>query len=371
MKKIILVGNTSWSMVKFRLGLIKELINQKYDVTIIAPYDNNSNELKLLGCKYIDIDIDNKGSNPLKDFKLILNLKNIYKEINPDLIIHYTIKPNIYGTIASKIACFKSIAVVTGLGYTFINDSLVSKVAKLLYKFSFKFSNKVFFINDDDKNEFIKSNLVKENKIISIAGEGVNTKFFNDEKNISNKNMKFILIARMLWDKGIGEYVEASNLLKQDYPNVEFGLLGYLDVDNPRAISKIQMTKWEEEANIKYYGSTDDVKSFIFKSDCIVLPSYREGISMILMESASMSKPLIATNVPGCKDLIDDGKNGYLCQPKNSKNLAEKMEKMLNLNKKNREKMGQNGRIKMIKTFDESIVINKYLKEIIKLIGDK
>jgi glycosyltransferase involved in cell wall biosynthesis len=371
MKKIILVGNTSWSMIKFRLGLIKELINQKYNVIIIAPYDNHSEELKKLGCVYIDINIDNKGSNPLKDFKLILKLKDIYNEINPDLIIHYTIKPNIYGTISSKIAGFKSISVVTGLGYTFINDSIVSKVAKLLYKFSFKFSNKVLFINDDDKNEFVKSNLVKENKIISIPGEGVNTKFFNDNINIDNKDMKFILIARMLWDKGVGEYVEASNLLKQYYPNVEFGLLGYLDVDNPRAISKIQMTKWEEEANIKYYGSTDDVKKFISKSDCIILPSYREGISMILMESASMAKPLIATNVPGCKDLIDNGINGYLCQPKDSQDLANKIEMIINLNKENRDKMGQNGRIKMIENFDESIVINKYLNEIKNLIGDE
>lgn len=366
MKKIMLVGNTTWSMVKFRRGLIKKLIELDYQVTIVSPFDKHIDEIKDLGCEYININIDSKGSNPVKDLKLVLNFKNIYNSVNPDLIIHYTIKPNIYGTIASNLAGIKSFAVVTGLGYTFINDTMVSKIAKLLYKFSFKFSEKVFFINEDDKSEFINKQLVKQSKIKMLPGEGVNTTFFSNNLEVDKNStqVKFLLIARMLWDKGVGEYVEASNLLQKDYPNVEFGLLGYLDVDNPKAISKIQMTKWEEEDNIEYYGSTDDVKSFISKSDCIVLPSYREGISMTLMESASMSKPLIATNVPGCKDLIDNRVNGYLCEVRNAQDLAEKMEMMLNLSKDERKTMGEAGREKMINEFDEEIVINKYLKTI-------
>jgi len=370
MKKIILVGNTSWSMVKFRLGLIKELINKKYEVTIVSPLDKHVVELKALGCKYKSIYIDNKGSNPLYDIKLVMNLKKIYKEVNPDLIIHYTIKPNIYGTIASKILGIKSIAIVTGLGYTFINDTMVSKIAKLLYRFSFKFSKKVFFINYDDKNEFIKNKLVKKDKVMSIPGEGINTDFFKEDILVKENidKMKFLLIARMLWDKGVGEYVEAANILKIKYPNVEFGLLGYLDVDNPKAITKHQMSSWVKNGNVKFYGSTDNVKSFISQSDCIVLPSYREGISMTLMESASMSKPLIASNVPGCKDLIDDGINGYLCNPKDSKDLSKKIKKILSLSDNDRKKMGEAGRKKMINEFDESIVINKYLESIQEII---
>jgi glycosyltransferase involved in cell wall biosynthesis len=351
------------------MGLIKELINQKYDVTVVAPYDKHVEDIKTLGCKYINIDIDNKGSNPLKDFNLILKLKQIYMKVNPDLIIHYTIKPNIYGTIASRLTKTKSIAVVTGLGYIFINNTMVSRIAKLLYKFSFQFSEKVFFINEDDKSEFIINNLVDQNKVVVIPGEGINTNFFRSENNKKNNNeFKFLLIARILWDKGVGEYVEAAKILKTKYKDVEFGLLGYLDVANPKAITKVQMKEWENQGNIKFFGSTDDVKSFIEKSDCIVLPSYREGISMTLMEASSMSKPIIATNVPGCKDLIENGMNGYLCEVRNAQDLADKMEMMLNLSEEERSKMGKKGREKMIKEFDEKIVIDKYLQAIKELL---
>lgn len=365
MKKIILVGNTTWSMIKFRYGLIKKLNDLNYQVTIVAPCDKHVDEIKNLGCNYIDIAIDNKGSNPIKDFKLILELKDIYAKINPDLIIHYTIKPNIYGTIAARLLKLNSIAVVTGLGFTFINDTLVSKIAKLLYKFSFQFPNNVFFINEDDKNEFLKNALVEKEKIVVVPGEGIDTNFFKNESDFKNyEKLKFLLIARMLWDKGVGEYVEAAKILKSKNANVEFGLLGYLDVANPKAITKVQMDIWVNEGNIKFYGSTDDVKSFIANSDCIVLPSYREGISMTLMESASMGKPLIATNVTGCKELIEDGVNGFLCDLKDSEDLAEKIENMLNLSNAERKEMGEAGRTKMINEFDEKIVIDKYLEVI-------
>jgi len=369
LKKIVLVGNTSWSMIKFRKGLIKKLIDLNYLVTIIAPYDKFKNDIEKLGCKYLDIDIDNKGSNPLKDIKLILKLRKIYKKINPDLVIHYTIKPNIYGTIASRLVGIKSIAVVTGLGFTFINNTLTSKIAKYLYKFSFKYPEKIIFINNDDKHEFILNNLVDKNNLINIPGEGIDTEFFKCEKINICITFRFLLIARMLWDKGVGEYVEAAKIIKRKYPEVEFGLLGYLDVDNPKAISKYQMEKWINDDYIKFYGSTDNVKEYISNVDCIVLPSYREGISMSLMESAAMSKPLIATNVPGCKELIDDGINGYLCKVKNIQDLVNKMEIMLNLSENERNIMGKVGRKKMINEFDEKIVINKYL-ETIKLLGE-
>ena len=238
----------------------------------------------------------------------------------------------------------------------------------MLYKFSFQFSKKVFFINNDDKNEFISNNLVNEKKIIVIPGEGIDTEFFKFQNNDSNKNIfKFLLIARMLLDKGVVEYVEAAKILKNKYQNVEFGLLGYLDVANPKAITKEQMSIWENEQNIKYYGSTDDVKSFLIKSDCIVLPSYREGISMTLMEAASMKKVLIATNVTGCRDLIDDTKNGFLCEVKNTQDLAYKMEMMLKLTEDERKAMGETGRSKMVNEFDEGIVVGKYLEALKQL----
>ncbi|MBD3795972.1 MAG: glycosyltransferase family 4 protein [Epsilonproteobacteria bacterium] len=364
-KKIIFVGNTSWSMIKFRKGLLKKLVKLGFEVTVVSPFDDYCEEIISLGCKYQKIMIDNKGSNPLKDIRLIIDLKKIYEQIKPDLIIHYTIKPNIYGTIAAKLSHIKSFAVVTGLGFTFINDTFVSKIAKLLYKFSFQFSDKVFFINKDDRKEFIDGKLITANKTFLIPSEGISIELFYPESTVKNtEEFRFLLIARMLWDKGVGEYVEAAKVLKRKDLKVEFGLLGYLDVANPKAISKEQMNSWVNDGFVKFYGSTDNVKSFISKSDCIVLPSYREGISMTLMESASMEKPLIATNVPGCKDVVDDGINGFLCEVKNAQDLADKMEMMLKLTSEERRAMGKAGREKMIREFDEKIVIDKYLEAI-------
>lgn len=365
MKKIVFVANSSWSIIKFRLGIIKTLVEQNYQVYVIAPSDEYSGEIISLGCEYIDIKIDNKGSSPIKDIKTTYNLYKTYKRIQPNLIFHYTIKPIIYGSFAAKIGKVKSIAVITGLGYTFINNNLTTKIAKFLYKFSLKFATKVWFINYDDKELFITQKLVQNSKVDILPSEGINTNIFTPiHKEKIDDTFRFLLIARMLWDKGVGEYIAAAETIYKNYQNVEFGLLGFLDVANPQAISKEQMDIWIRNKYIKFYGSSSDVREFIKNADCIVLPSYREGISMTLMESASMEKPLIATNVPGCKDIVDDKENGFLCEVKNPQDLVDKMEKMLNLSQKDREKMGKKGREKMIREFDESIVINKYLQTI-------
>ncbi len=364
MEKLILTANTSWSMIKFRYGLMKEL-SRNYDLYIVAPKDDLTCEIEKLDCTYIDINIDNKGSNPLRDIKLTDDLYKLYKKINPDLVIHYTIKPNVYGSIAAKLANIKSFSVIPGLGYTFINDNLVARIAKILYKIALKFPKKVFFINHDDKNEFISRGLVDKNKVDILPGEGVDTNSFKPfKKKKEDDKFRFLLIARMLYDKGVGEYVEASKILSNKYPEVEFGLLGYLDVDNPKAISNVQMDEWTKQDNVKFYGSTNDVKGFIVESDCVVLPSYREGISMTLLESSAMEKPIIATNVVGCRDVVDDGINGYLCEVKNAKDLATKMEKMMDLSEEQRMQMGKKGREKVLEEFDERIVINKYLQNI-------
>ena len=195
MKKILLVGNTSWSMIKFRMGLLKQLVKSGYEVTVVSPFDSYSEEIISLGCNYKDIAIENKGSSPIKDIRLIIDLKKIYDYIKPDLIIHYTIKPNIYGTMAAKLSRTRSFAVVTGLGFTFINDTFVSKIAKLLYKFSFQFSSKIFFINEDDRKEFIDDKLIATDKTFLIPGEGINTELFYPEGSVKNtEKFRFLLI---------------------------------------------------------------------------------------------------------------------------------------------------------------------------------
>ena len=371
LRKIVLSSNTSWSIYNFRLGLVKKLL-ENYEVIIVAPKDKYSQKLIDLGCGYYDIYIDNKGTNPINDLKTFWQYYRLYKKIKPDLIFHYTIKSNIYGTIAAKLNNILSIAITTGLGYAFINNNLISKIVKFLYKFSFKFANQVWFLNQDDYEVFINQNLISKEKGYILPSEGINTEEFKP-MNIEKKDniFRFLLIARILWDKGIGEYVKAAKIIKQKYQNVEFLLLGAVGVDNPTVISKEQIDKWVGEGIVKYLGVTDNVKSEIAKADCVVLPSYyREGIPRVLLEAAAMEKPIITTDNVGCRDVVDDGVNGLLCKPRDYRDLVDKMEKMLNLSEEERIKMGKRGREKIIREFDERIVIKKYLETIDKILGN-
>ncbi len=365
MKKILLVANTSWSMIKFRYGLMQKLIEEGYDVSVISPMDDHTIEIQALGCQHIHIGMDNKGASIFNDMKLINELYQLYKTIQPDLIFHYTIKPNIYGTLAAKHANIPSIAVITGLGYTFINNNATAKIAKLLYKNSLKHAKKVWFINHDDRRKFILENLIDKNKIDLLPSEGVNTqKFAPIEKNNHDGIFRFTLIARILWDKGVGEYAQAAKLIKQKYKNVEFQLVGFLDAQNPKAIPKEQVDSWVKDGYINFLGAVNDVREVIANSDCVVLPSYREGISMILLEAASMQKPIIATNVPGCRDIVEHNGSGFLCKPKNAQDLATQMQNLLNLPEETRLEMGKKSRNYVQKDFDEKLVIDKYLQTI-------
>ncbi|RUM60730.1 MAG: glycosyltransferase family 1 protein, partial [Persephonella sp.] len=209
----------------------------------------------------------------------------------------------------------------------------------------------------------VENKLIRKDKSIIIPGSGVNIQEFKPMKVKRNGNaFRFLLIARMLWDKGIEEYVEAARIIKQKYKNVEFLMLGATGVNNPSAIPEEKIKEWEKEGVIKYLGTTDNVKIEIAKADCIVLPSYREGTSRVLLESASMEKPIITTNTTGCNNIVKDGLNGFLCKVKDAKDLADKMEEMLSLDEETRKLMGKRGREKILKEFDEKIVIKKYLE---------
>jgi glycosyltransferase involved in cell wall biosynthesis len=352
-------------MIKFRLGVMKALVKAGYDVIVIAPRDKHSDIFSELGCHYIELKMDNKGSNIFNDLKLIYKLQKIYKRLKPDLIFHYTIKPNIYGTLAAKIAKKESIAVVTGLGYTFIHDNITAKIAKFLYKISLKYAKKVWFINVEDKNKFLLAELVEEEKMDFLPSEGINVEEFTPMKVARKENVfRFVLIARLLWDKGVGEYVKAAKELQKRYANLEFQLVGFIDAQNPKAITQRQVEDWVEKGYVNYLGPTDDVKPFLAEADCVVLPSYREGVSMILMEAAAMQKPIIATNVPGCRDLVNNNVSGYLCRVQDYHDLMVKMEKMIHLSEKERHRMGKEARKFMVEEFNEKLVIKKYLHEV-------
>jgi len=364
-KKIAIVSNTSWSLFNFRLNLVRALKGQGYKVVLIAPYDEYSDRLSE-EFEYHDVWMNNKGTNPKEDLKTTRKFYKLYKQIKPDIVLHFTIKPNIYGTIACSLLNIKIVNNIAGLGTLFIKQNFITKIAKYLYKYSQKKADRVFFQNRDDYDMFIAQRLVDEEKCDVLPGSGIDTKKFLPVKNNKkDSTFRFLLIARMIWDKGVGEYVEAARIIKQKYKDVEFELLGFLDVKNKSSISREQVQTWTKEGIIRYLGVSDNIEGEIAYADCVVLPSfYREGTPRTLLESASMEKPIITTDSVGCRDVVDDGINGYLCKVKDAKDLADKMEIMLGLSEEERIVMGKAGREKMIKEFDEKIVIDKYLKAI-------
>ena len=358
-KKILFTSNVSWAMIKFRYQLLVSLIEDGYEIYIVAPKDDFTETLEAMGCKCIDIKLSRKGVNPIEDLALIYNLYKIYKIIEPDIIFNYSIKPIIYGSIAAKMARIPSIAVNIGLGYTFINDNFITKISHKLYKFSLQFPQMVWFINEDDKNEFVQRGFVNVDNTLVLPSEGVDLKYFYPQEK-KNKDMVFLLIARMLLDKGIEEFYKAAKIIKVKYPNIRFQLLGNVDLDNPKGIEEKILQEWSKEGTIEYLGYKKDVRRYIAEASCVVLPSYREGKGMTLIEAGAMEKPLIATNVEGCKDIVIDDFNGYLCEVKNEISLAEVMEKFLLLNEVEQQRLGSNSKKFIQENFDVKNVIKIY-----------
>lgn len=358
---IVIVANTAWSVFNFRHGLLCGLVANGHRVTVVAPYDDFFDKLEKIGCNVVELTLASKGVNPLEDAKLLVVLYQVYRKIRPDCIIHYTIKPNIYGSIAAKLAKVPSLAVTTGLGYTFINNSVVAKIAKKLYKLAFRFPREVWFLNEDDRQVFLVNNLVSDSRAVLLHGEGIDVSFFSPMPSVrENCSVCFLLIARMLWDKGIGEYVEAARLIKGKYPDVRFQLLGACDAKNPSIIDREQVMSWEREGIIEYLGTTDDVRSAIANADCVVLPSYREGIPRTMLEAAAMAKPLIVSDAPGCKDVVIHERTGWICKTKDPCSLAMCCENLILMPKDMRDEMGMAGRKFIEDVFDEQLVVKKY-----------
>jgi len=369
MKKIAIVVNTSWNVFNFRYGLLNALHEQGNKIVVIAPRDEYSKRFEESGFEYHDIDINGSGTNPFEDLQLTYALYKAYKNIRPDVILHYTIKPNIYGTIAADLLHIPNINNIAGLGTLFVHYGFTTFVAKKLYRFAESRADHIFFQNRDDLQLFLDEKIVKREKCDVLPGSGIDISKFTPVEKRDDGVVRFLLIARMLREKGIEEYVEAAKIIKAAHDNVEFQLLGWLCPTSRYAVTQEQMDAWTEKGYVNYLGTTDNVREYIGRADCIVLPSYyREGTPRTLLESASMAKPIITTDNVGCRDVVDDGVNGYLCRPRDAADLAEKIAKFLEISIEERTAMGKNSREKMIREFDEKIVIKKYV-EVIEQVG--
>jgi glycosyltransferase involved in cell wall biosynthesis len=363
--KIAVVLNTSWNIYNFRLNLIKSLLGEGHEVVAVAPKDEYTPELIAAGCTYEEVKMDSRGANPLKDLALTFELFRIYKRQRPDVVLHYTIKPNIYGTFAASALKIPVINNVCGLGTAFINKNLVSKIALRLYKLAFRFPKLVYFQNDDDKEFFQNANIIKDIQSDVLPGSGVDLdKFIPIDSKFNESPFTFLLISRLIHDKGILEYIEAIEILKSKGVNARFQILGHMDEKHARGIEKKLVDQWMAEDAVEYLGSTDDVRPYINSSDCIVLPSYREGTPRSLLEAASSAKPIVATDVAGCNNIVEHEVNGLLCETKNANDLANKMAHIFSLDSKSLKKMGDAGRAIVEARFSEKIVIDKYLNSI-------
>ena len=367
--KIIFSSNISWSIYNFRLKLLKSLQKEGHEIYTVANEDEYSVKLVNEGFCFKAINSNNNTTNPLEDLKTIYNYYKIYKKIQPDIICHNAIKPNIYGTIAAGMLNIPVINNISGLGTLFIKKSISTKVAKILYKFSQSKATKVFFQNNDDLNLFLNNKLINELKVQVIPGSGVDTSRFIPNDKIKEEYFQFLFIGRLLYDKGIREYVDAVRMLKKKYPEVKFNILGPLYKNNVTAISEEVLESWVKNNEIIYLGQSDNVEDVMKNVHCVVLPSYREGLSKVLIEASSMGLPIVTTDVPGCRDVVIDNETGFLCEVRNSKNLAKKMEKMLLLSEDKRKEMGDKGRKRAIAIFDEQIIIQHY-KNVINAISE-
>lgn len=360
--KILVLANFGMGLYKFRKELLQELIKQNNEVYISLPNDEYVSKLKALGCKYIETYVDRRGTNPITDLKLLTSYIKLIKSINPDVVLTYTIKPNVYGGIACRITKTPYMTNVTGLGTSVENEGLIQKITLGLYKVGLEKSRCIFFQNEPNRQLFIKRNIVK-GKTRLIPGSGVNLKHHSLEKYPENdETVSFLFIGRIMKAKGINELLEAAKRVKEMYSNVEFNLIGFSEEGYSE-----QLDELERVGVINYYGQQDDVHSFIKNSHATILPSYHEGTANVLLESASTGRPVLASKVTGCIETFDDDISGFGFEVKNVDSLVDAIIKFIKLPVERKREMGLAGRKKMEQEYDRQIVVNAYIEEIFSL----
>jgi glycosyltransferase involved in cell wall biosynthesis len=367
--RIAFVANTSWSIYKFRLYLIERLLKEGFTIYVLAPRDAYTEKFEQLkGLTFIQLyHFHPKSISPVHDYRLYKELLHHYRTTRPSLIFHYTVKANLYGTRAAARVGIPSVSVITGLGYTFSGEGWLQRGVRIGYRRELKKAAAVWFLNKDDQQVFTSQNLVPPDKTFLLPGEGVDTDYYFPapyDPQSREQAVTFLLIGRLIRHKGIDEFVEAAGQLHQQGIPVHCQLLGFFDDENPVAIPRKQLEEWTARGIITYLGSTDDVRPFIEKADCIVLPSYREGMPLSLLEGASMCKALIATDTAGCRDLIEEGVDGYLCPVKDSTALAGKMAAYYRLPPAEKKQLGIRARDRVLQRYTREIVTTIYLEKI-------
>ncbi len=367
--KIAILINTSWNIYNFRKGLIVQFLADGHQVVAIAPRDDYSERLKELGCEFVPVEISATGINPMKDYGFFKQLQSIFKVCQPDVLLTYTIKPNIYGTLAAGQFNLAVIANVSGLGTVFLWKGMKRRLAAELYGFALRRCSWIFFQNTEDRKDFSETVKIDAKKTGVVPGSGVNIAHFSVRKKPENALPVFLMVSRLLIDKGVREFADAAKMVNNDQKRAVFVLVGELDKSHSRSVREEELDQWVESEVLIYKSPMDDIREAFEKSDVVVLPSYREGTPRTLLEGGAMGKPLIATDVPGCNNVILDGENGLLCKPKDADDLAMKINQFLRFNEKEMDDMARRSREVVVDRFDEGKVIHEYLAKIREVTG--
>ncbi|HFI0021638.1 TPA: glycosyltransferase family 4 protein [Streptococcus suis] len=358
-KKILFLVNHDLVIYNFRLEIVERLLAEGYDVHVSSPDGERISELVALGCHFHEININRHGLNPIEEIKLVKEYKNLFLSVRPDIILGFTIKPNIYGAIAAHRLKIPFIANITGLGTAVEYKSWKQPVFIGLYRFAFRNIYRVYFQNESNRDFFITNGIVKDSYHL-LPGSGVNLNRFPEKPYPNESLVRFAFISRVMKEKGIDQYLEAAEFIKRKYPNTEFNVYGFCEQAYEQKLKNLQDT-----GIIRYHGMIKNVAGALEGMNCLIHPSYYpEGVSNVLLEASAIGRPLITTDRPGCKEVIDDGVNGFLVHQKNTNDLIEKIEKFLQLSNQEMSQMGHNGRLKVEKEFDREIVVKKYLKDI-------
>lgn len=359
-RHVLMTVNAAWNIRNFRLPVLQALLGRGDAVTLLTPPDDSVARLVATGAVHVPLTMDTTGLNPLRDLALVGRFRRHFRAAAPDVILSYTIKNNLFGAMAASRLKIPFIPNVSGLGTAFLSGGALQFVAETLYRRAFKGLKVVFFQNPDDLALFIDRRLVLPSQARLLPGSGINLHHFAHAALPPGPPV-FLMIGRLLRDKGVVEYAQAARLVRRLHPQARFRLLGAAGSANRSAIDLATVQGWQAQGDIEYLGTTDDVRPHIAAAHCVVLPSYREGAPRTLLEAAAMGRPVIATDVPGCRAVVDDGHNGFLCEARSAPSLAEACIRFIALPAPAIAAMGLAGRRKMEAVFDEALVVTAYL----------
>ena len=359
--KILVLTNYELGLYNFRKEVMKAFVDEGHDVYISVPLSTHAKDIEKMGCHMIDTKVDRRGINPVTDIKLLAYYIKLIKKLKPDVILSYTIKPNIYGSLAASLCKVQNIVNITGLGSAIVNPGMLQKFLILMYRVAFKNVNCLFFQNKYNEM-FFEQRKIASGKHRIIPGSGVNLKQYTVLEYPEHNVIEFVFVSRIMKEKGIDEYFAAAEYIKSKYPQTRFHICGGCEEEYSEKLKELN-----DKEIIIYHGSVANVCEIYKKANCIIHPSYHEGMSNVLLEAAACGRPGLCSDIPGCNEIIDDGDSGFLFKPKSAESMIAAIEKFLALSHDEKRRMGLNARAKVERVFDRNIVVNAYIEEINKI----